>query len=135
MLSSSHSSRLFGASLIAAVQHRQHAVLAAHVVRSRRDRPQRRAAQDEFVPTEPQQIRQVRLAAAELPHAERPLRARQMRAQIRFEPARIEPFVGPLVDQLGGFEAHFRNSIRAIARLWTSSGPSTMRITRERAQA
>ena len=84
---------------------------------------------------EPQQIRQVRLAAAELPHAERPLRARQMRAQIRFEPARIEPFVGPLVDQLGGFEAHFRNSIRAIARLWTSSGPSTMRITRERAQA
>ena len=35
----------------------------------------------------------------------------------------------------GRNDGHFRNSTRAIARLWTSSGPSTMRITRERAQA
>src|SRR5262249_44768490 len=31
--------------------------------------------------------------------------------------------------------AHFRSSTRAMARLWTSSGPSTMRMMRERAQA
>ena len=31
--------------------------------------------------------------------------------------------------------AHFRSSTRATARLWTSSGPSTMRTIRERAQA
>ena len=35
--------------LKAAMQHRQHAVLAAHVVRPGRDRPQGRPAQDEFV--------------------------------------------------------------------------------------
>ena len=33
------------------------------------------------------------------------------------------------------FQTYFRSSIRAIARLCTSSGPSTMRMTRERAQA
>ena len=104
---------------VALVQHRQHAVLAAHIVRPRWDRPQGRPAQHEFPYPHPplarlrgrvrevaeaQQISQIGLAAAELPHEKRPLRARQMRPQIRFEPARIEPFVEPLIDQLGGFE-------------------------------
>ena len=61
-----------------------------------------------------------------------------MGAQIGLEPAGIEALVRALIDQLSRFESyciHFRNSTRATARLWTSSGPSTMRITRERAQA
>ena len=61
MLSSSHSKQALRRQRIAAVQHRQHAVLAAHVVRPRRDRPQRRPAQDEFVRS-PKRSRYVRLA-------------------------------------------------------------------------
>ena len=83
----------------------------------------------------PQQVGQIGLAAGKLAHCERPLRAFQMGSQIGFEPGRLEALVRALVDQLGRLECHFRNSTRATARLWTSSGPSTMRITRERAQA
>ena len=50
-------------------------------------------------------VGQIGLAAAELRAPTAALGARQMRAQIGFEPGRIEPLVRPLVDQLGGFEA------------------------------
>jgi len=88
----------------APVQYRQHAVLAAHVVGAGRDRPQGRPAQHEFPRPKAKQIREVGLAAAELSHGQRSVGAFQMRAQVRFEPARIEMLVRPLVDQFGRFE-------------------------------
>src|SRR5712692_1875527 len=102
-------------------------------MRAGRDRTQGRPSQHEFAGSslgaEAQQVGQIGLATAELAHRERPLGALQALAQVRFEPAGVEALVRPLVDQLGRFEAHFRSSTRATARLWTSSGPSTMRIT------
>src|SRR6266851_1825649 len=120
------------------MQYRKDAMLAAHVVRARRDRPQGRPAQHELRRAKAQEVSQVGLAAGKLAHRQRPLRALQMGAQIGFEPAGLEALVRALADQLGRFEScciHFRNSTRATARLWTSSGPSTMRMMRERAQA
>ena len=121
--------------LIAPVQYRQDAVLAAHVVRAGRDRAQGRPADDEFPGAEAEEIGQIGLAAGKLAHKKRPFRTLQMGTEIRFKPARIEALVRALVDQLRRLQVHFLSSTRATARLWTSSGPSTMRITRERAQA
>src|SRR5580692_5585456 len=122
---------------IAPMQPREDAMLAAHVVRARCYRPQWRPTQHEFALAKAQQISEVCLAAAELPHRERSLGPRQICTQIGFEPGRVEPLVRPLVDQLGRLQGahYFLSSILATARLCTSSGPSTMRMTRARAQA
>ena len=87
----------------APVQHRQHAMLAPHVMRAGWDRPERRPPQHELAITEADQVGEIRLAAAELPHRKRTLRAVKMLAQIRLEPRRVQPLIRPLVDQLSRF--------------------------------
>ena len=78
-------------------------MLAAHVVRAWRDRPERRPAQHEFRLAEAQEVGEVGLAAVELRDRQLALGARQMRTQVGFEPGGVETLVRPLGDQLGRF--------------------------------
>jgi len=70
----------------------QHAALARHVVRARRDRSERRTPQHELDGAEAQQIRQIRMTAGELldPHRRRVRDHRQMRAQILLDRRPVE---------------------------------------------
>ena len=79
----------------------QHPVLARHVVGGGGDRPQGRPPQHVLGRPELQQVRQVRVPAPELPDRQRPRRLGKVRAQPRFQPRKLEPLVGPDVDDLG----------------------------------
>src|SRR6185503_20235359 len=63
-----------------------------------------------------QQIREVGLAAKELPDRQRSFGALQPTPQIGLEPPRIEPFVRPLFDQLRRFERLRRHAPLPVKR-------------------
>src|SRR5439155_20163075 len=95
-------------------------MLAAHVVRTGRDRAEGWPAQHEFERAEAQEVGQIGLAAGELAHGKRAFCALQTGAQVGFEPAGIETLVGALVDQFGRLErwlhqhtASFETALRA----------------------
>ena len=81
-------------------QPRQHAVLALHVVGGRRHRAARRPPQHILPIAAAEQVGEVGVAAAELSDdLQRPAGAGQVRAQPGRNTGRVEPLVGPHVDQ------------------------------------
>jgi hypothetical protein len=91
-------------------QDGQRPVLALHVVRAGRHRPERRAPQDVLPPgcagPEPQQVGQVRVAAGELGHLERVLGALDASREPGLEGLGVEALVGANRNHIGGGCGH-----------------------------
>ena len=111
------------------VEHRQNAIFAAHVVRARRYRAQRRTAQHVFGISEADQIGEIGVAATELTERKRSCGIGKMRAKVRLETRDIEAFVGADRYQFGIAGNLRRDDIHRVTRssrgtrLQPSEGP------------
>ena len=84
-----------------APEPRQHAVLAAHVVRARRHHPERRSPQHQLRRTEAQEVGEVGRAVRELLDLHRPVEALDAGAHVGLEGRPVELLTRPDRSQLG----------------------------------